>query len=207
MATRLQLRKGTTTEHSTFIGANGEVTVDTTKKALVLHDGVTAGGKPLPNLINGVIDYNMLPDELLYTPIPYPKTTPPVGYLMMVGQAISSSTYPILYSLYGSTLPDLRGGFIRGWDNGKGVDSGRAILSLQNHAIQNITGSLGSIRTALTTPQLTGAFYLDSGGAGGITGAGGTSYPSVGFDASLVVNTAAETRPRNIAFNYIVKAG
>lgn len=47
MATRLQLRKGTTTEHSTFVGANGEVTVDTTKKALVLHDGVTAGGFPV----------------------------------------------------------------------------------------------------------------------------------------------------------------
>ena len=53
MATRLQLRKGTTAEHSTFVGANGEVTVDTTKKTLVLHDGVTAGGKPLPTLEGG----------------------------------------------------------------------------------------------------------------------------------------------------------
>ena len=47
MATRLQLRKGTTAEHSTFTGANGEVTVDTTKKTLVLHDGVTVGGHPV----------------------------------------------------------------------------------------------------------------------------------------------------------------
>ena len=52
MATRLQLRKGTTTEHSTFVGAVGEVTVDTTKKTLVLHDGVTAGGFPVASRAN-----------------------------------------------------------------------------------------------------------------------------------------------------------
>ena len=46
MATQLQLRKGTTTEHSTFVGADGEVTVDTDKDVLVVHDGVTAGGFP-----------------------------------------------------------------------------------------------------------------------------------------------------------------
>ena len=49
MAKQLQLRKGTTTEHNTFTGVVGEVTVDTTKKTLVVHDGVTAGGTPLLN--------------------------------------------------------------------------------------------------------------------------------------------------------------
>lgn len=47
MTTALQLRRGTTTQHSTFTGAVGEVTVDTTKKTAVVHDGTTAGGKPL----------------------------------------------------------------------------------------------------------------------------------------------------------------
>lgn len=47
MTTALQLRRGTTTQHSTFTGANGEVTVDTTKKTAVVHDGVTPGGVPL----------------------------------------------------------------------------------------------------------------------------------------------------------------
>jgi hypothetical protein len=46
MAVQLQLRSGTTTQHSTFIGAVGEVTVDTTKDVLVVHDGITAGGFP-----------------------------------------------------------------------------------------------------------------------------------------------------------------
>ena len=44
MPTILQLRRGTTTEHSTFTGAEGEVTVNTTKDTLVVHDGSTQGG-------------------------------------------------------------------------------------------------------------------------------------------------------------------
>ena len=47
MATILQLRRGTSTQHSTFTGAPGEVTVDTTKKTIVVHDGTTQGGSPL----------------------------------------------------------------------------------------------------------------------------------------------------------------
>jgi hypothetical protein len=47
MATRVQLRRGTTTEHSTFTGAAGEVTVDTTKNTVVVHNNSTAGGFPL----------------------------------------------------------------------------------------------------------------------------------------------------------------
>ena len=47
MAKELKLRRGTTAEHSTFTGAEGEVTVDTTKDTVVVHDGTTAGGVPL----------------------------------------------------------------------------------------------------------------------------------------------------------------
>jgi hypothetical protein len=49
MADQIQLRGGTTAEHSTFTGAAREVTVDTDKDTLVVHDGATAGGKPLLN--------------------------------------------------------------------------------------------------------------------------------------------------------------
>ena len=43
----IQLRRGTTSEHSTFTGLVGEITVDTTKDTIVVHDGATAGGYPL----------------------------------------------------------------------------------------------------------------------------------------------------------------
>jgi hypothetical protein len=47
MSTRVQFRRGTTTEHSSFTGAAGEITVDTVKHTAVIHDGVTLGGFPL----------------------------------------------------------------------------------------------------------------------------------------------------------------
>ena len=47
MATQVQFRRGTTAEHSGFKGANGEVTVDTSLKTVVIHDALTNGGFPL----------------------------------------------------------------------------------------------------------------------------------------------------------------
>lgn len=47
MAKQVQLRRGTTTDHSTFTGVGGEVTVDIDKNTVVVHDGATAGGFPL----------------------------------------------------------------------------------------------------------------------------------------------------------------
>ena len=47
MAFELRLRRGTTGEHASFVGKQGELTMDTTKNALVLHDGVTPGGNTI----------------------------------------------------------------------------------------------------------------------------------------------------------------
>jgi hypothetical protein len=44
MASRIRFRRGTSAEHSSFTGAEGEITVNTTKDTIVLHDGVQAGG-------------------------------------------------------------------------------------------------------------------------------------------------------------------
>ena len=60
MAKQLQLRKGTATEHNTFTGALGEVTVDTTNKTLRVHDGTTAGGTQLATLTGAVVLNNTL---------------------------------------------------------------------------------------------------------------------------------------------------
>ncbi len=51
MGKQVRLRRGTTVQHATFTGADGEVTFDTTKKALVVHDGVSAGGKPIEGFV------------------------------------------------------------------------------------------------------------------------------------------------------------
>ena len=47
MSTQVQFRRGTTAEHSAFKGADGEVTVDTSLKTVVIHDAITNGGFPL----------------------------------------------------------------------------------------------------------------------------------------------------------------
>lgn len=61
MSTQMQLRRGTTAENLLFTGAQGEVVVDTDKHAVVVHDGVTAGGYPMatsPQVTNGTFYFN-----------------------------------------------------------------------------------------------------------------------------------------------------
>ena len=65
MARLLKLRRGTTSQHSSFTGAEGECTVDTTKDTLVVHDGSQAGGRPLlredlNNIAAGSVTHAML---------------------------------------------------------------------------------------------------------------------------------------------------
>ena len=61
MATTLQLRRGTTAQHSSFTGAVGEVTVDTTKDVVVVHDGSTAGGFPMTKSSGAVFTGTVTP--------------------------------------------------------------------------------------------------------------------------------------------------
>jgi len=139
-------------------------------------------------------------------------STAPVGWLECDGSNVNRSTYPDLFNAIGTTfgagdgsntfgLPDLRGEFIRGWDNGRGADSGRSFGSNQSWAIENITGNFQVIED--TGSAFSGVFF-DNGtkSSGTDSGQGGKS---VGFDASRVVNTSDETRPRNIALMYIIK--
>ncbi|MDC3560058.1 tail fiber protein, partial [Escherichia coli] len=65
-------------------------------------------------------------------PVPWPSATPPTGWLKCNGAAFSAEEYPELAKAYPTNkLPDLRGEFIRGWDDGRGVDAGRQLLSSQ----------------------------------------------------------------------------
>ncbi|EDH6523537.1 tail fiber protein, partial [Salmonella enterica subsp. enterica serovar Typhimurium] len=70
-------------------------------------------------------------------PVPWPSATLPAGWLKCNGAAFSSEMYPNLAKAYPTNkLPDLRGEFIRGWDDGRGVDAGRALLSLQDDSFE-----------------------------------------------------------------------
>ena len=135
----------------------------------------------------------------------------PTGWLSCDGSLISRTTYSDLFSVVGTlygvgdgsttfNLPDLRGEFIRGFDAGRGVDTGRVFGSAQGDAIRNITGSL-----VASKPQAaTGAFTVIGNQGGGADGAQ-SSAGLYTFDASNVVPTANENRPRSIALLYCIK--
>ncbi|MBV0635788.1 phage tail protein [Klebsiella pneumoniae] len=155
-------------------------------------------------------------------PVPWPSATPPTGWLKCNGAAFSSEMYPNLAKAYpANKLPDLRGEFIRGWDDGRGVDAGRALLNWQPHTILDHahymelwTGyglATGSTREGVNPGIL--ATYGD----GGIvkTDEPGLKVPSslraissrnVRRFGEISGNVGTETRPRNVAFNYIVRA-
>ncbi|MEY5397680.1 phage tail protein [Salmonella enterica subsp. enterica serovar Corvallis] len=141
-------------------------------------------------------------------PVPWSSATPPTGWLKCNGAAFSAEEYPELAKVYPTNkLPDLRGEFIRGWDDGRGVDAGRQLLSSQGDAIRNIEGFAdGGI--GMSFDAIRGAFY-DAGTRSARMPNNTTTIDKtddLGFDASRVVPTANENRPRNIAFNYIVRA-
>ncbi|WP_354689327.1 phage tail protein [Citrobacter portucalensis] len=128
-------------------------------------------------------------------------------FLKFNNSTFSATTYPKLALVIPSlTLPDARGEFPRIWDDARGVDSGRAILSAQSDAIRNITGSVGFTADGIFTYS-SGAFSLGTQASNNVISAGTTGAKArANFDASNVVPTASENRPRNIAFNFLVRA-
>ncbi|HHF8094008.1 TPA: phage tail protein [Escherichia coli] len=143
-------------------------------------------------------------------PIPWPSATPPTGWLKCNGAAFTASQYPKLAQAYPALrLPDLRGEFIRGWDDGRGVDSGRTLLSLQADALQRLTGTLemGNGIGLMTRPHdSTGGVFSEGPERVQTPTTQQTTGYAVSFDSAGIARSASETRPRNIAFNYIVRA-
>ena len=169
--------------------------------------------------------------------------TVPSGYLECNGAAVSRTTYAALFAIIGTNygtgngsstfnLPDLRGEFIRGFDNGRGADSGRSIASSQsasnashNHSIslsgttsnKSLTGSVTRIaETMAAFGTASGVFSKTSNINTPTTPNATDSSPAGGFsmDAShdhtfsasgTSGSQGSEARPRNVAMMYIIK--
>lgn len=125
------------------------------------------------------------------------RSTAPTGYLKANGALVSRTTYATLFTAIGTTwgvgdgsttfaLPDLRGEFIRGWDDGRGIDAGRVFGSLQLDEFKSHTHTVtAQIGTAGGAPQSSGS---------------GTVNPY-----TTNATGGAETRPRNVALLYCIK--
>ena len=152
-------------------------------------------------------------------------TTAPSGYLKCDGAAVSRTTYADLFTTIGTTwgagdgsstfnLPDLRGEFVRGWDNGKGTDSGRSFASFQgddnknhNHTLTS-GGASGTFVTGVSLDQATKRVdgspnqetVLDPGTSID------TTFGNVSYTAQTISPSGgSEARPRNIAMMYVIK--
>lgn len=131
------------------------------------------------------------------------STTVPSGHLECDGSAISRTTYVDLFNNIGTSwgvgdgsttfnIPDLRGEFIRGWDNGKGTDSGRAFAS----------GQLDELKSHNHTTIITRMDDSVYSGVQGIVDGDNTNGTGTYTSSNSGGN---ETRPRNFALMYIIK--
>jgi microcystin-dependent protein len=136
--------------------------------------------------------------------IAHAANSAPLGYLKCNGAAVSRTTYARLFSIIGTTfgvgngsttfnLPDLRGEFIRGWDDARGIDSGRAFGSSQADELKSHEHELLGQLEAFSPVAGSGKFTLHGGGGSSAN----TTY---------INNTGGtETRPRNVALLYCIK--
>ncbi|MEW3269335.1 tail fiber protein [Escherichia coli] len=158
-------------------------------------------------------------------PVPWPTATPPAGWLKCDGRAFTKEQYPVLARAYPTLrLPDLRGEFIRGWDDGRKVDTGRKLLSAQGATLlrtamldyynQDTTGTSGIVGMGFNnedsiTDLREGSFKMPDGTT--------FSDPVVvmsdnGMQATILTSIRSgyakgiTVRPRSIALNYIVRA-
>jgi len=138
----------------------------------------------------------------------FTKNTPPTGYLKCNGAAISRTTYSTLFAAIGTTfgtgdgsttfnLPDLRGEFIRGWDDTRGIDTGRTFGSYQADELKLHNHTL-SMYTAGGDNPLGGnqRISTDNSAIGG---------PYIPTYLTMAETGGTETRPRNRALLPCIK--
>jgi microcystin-dependent protein len=146
----------------------------------------------------------------------FARSTVPTGWLKCNGAAVSRTTYADLFAAIGTTygagdgsttfnLPDLRGEFIRGHDDGRGVDAGRGFGTAQADAFQ------GHYHGPLS-PMTLFVGESSAGNTSPAAGLGAANSVSTATTGNPVTNgthdtprTAAETRPRNVALMYCIK--
>ena len=149
----------------------------------------------------------------------YAGTSAPTGYLKCNGDAIPNGSGTVqgvgadfsgLHAIIGGTLPDLRGEFIRGWDDGRNIDGSRAIRSTQSqlaeaHSHTATTGTDGAHTHTASTGQ-NSATSIDMGynGAGSDDGSGGQGNTTHGNDdnhGNVFINVPAHTHSVTVDTN------
>lgn len=154
---------------------------------------------------------------MIGTPIPWPSEIMPseifpnmknMVFLKHNGAAFDPEIYPLLGKVYpNGIVKDLRGEFIRGWDDGRGIDASRSLGDSQAGAIQSHDHGLQTEGGVGGNGQLVFKDFFTAGNPWiEVPANTANDQASNGFRVATFSNGGAETRPRNIAFNYIVRA-
>lgn len=134
-------------------------------------------------------------------PLPWPQATPPGGWLKCNGATFDKVQFPKLATAYPSgILPDLRGEFLRGWDDGRGVDVGRGLLTSQKGS--SVRSAAGS--TASSTSNPANIWNATTEEWDSIISQ--ALWGSITATTQVPNGSIGTARPRNIAYNYIVRA-
>nr|DAK30984.1 MAG TPA: Baseplate wedge protein [Caudoviricetes sp.] len=150
-------------------------------------------------------DFNALHDLFIGIPIPYPLSTVPTGCLAMNGQRFDTRRYPKLAQKYPSgQLPDMRGEFIRGLDNGRGVDGNRALLSNQKPSIMAIDNDIANL-AATGIVMLDDSTVQQAAQHASADLLNRNDYPNVGFVSNAFNDT--DTRDKAIQDKYTAASG
>ncbi|WP_323077132.1 hypothetical protein [Aeromonas hydrophila] len=141
--------------------------------------------------------------------LPWVGDTPPNDRFVIVkNQTFDKVALPKLAALFPSgQIPfDPRGLALRWWDNGRGRDTGRSLLSEQGDAIRNITGQVANVYIENPAAAALGALAFNGTGFTSLTaGSQQIQYRNLSFDASRVVQTASENRMANISMTPIMR--
>lgn len=209
-ATKLWFTEGGNGQSPSWPGADWFNIVSAELLYLLEKAGITPQKGTLTQLAAAIeaLSVKSTRDLLIGIPLPWPSMTPPIGAMFLTGQALTQATDPKLYGYYGANIIDARAEILRGLDMGRGVDTGRALLSSQGGAIPNITGEISAMFSG--NPPSTSALFGKIVTGASIEWIGSSSvnkYGLLGFDASRSTATAAENRMRNIALPYMTYRG
>jgi microcystin-dependent protein len=174
----------------------------------------------IDELANDLANFEAIPPGAVQF---FARNSAPTGWLKANGAAVSRTTYAALFSSIGTTfgagngsttflVPDLRGEFPRGWDDGRGVDSGRVFGSAQGHGIPRMRGGVtdshgNAAMGAYNVSGFTNPFVNAGGDSSYRTALQAATTPSVyvEFDSDRVIPASADVRPRNIALLACIK--
>ena len=211
-------------DSSNFVALQAPATV-AANLTLTLPAADGSSGQALTTDGSGALSFATIGGVPIGAVFHFAASTAPTGFLKANGAAVSRSTYAALFAITGTTygsgdgsttfnVPDLRGEFIRGWDDARAVDTGRAFGSAQSYATARpqtttpsklLSDGTTTILESASNPSAIGFARASKSGESVTSGTIESLDSGTEVDVINAVTGDAETRPRNVALLACIK--